>query len=64
MDVKKHIEKAFNLLRAIPVKEEAVDLMFMAKEELRAAYKILDRRPEGGEQRDAHYPQTDRGGTE
>lgn len=41
---KKHIDTAFKLLRAIPVKEDAVDLMFAAKEELRAAYKLLDKK--------------------
>lgn len=41
MDVKQHIDQAFKIMRKIPVCEENVDLMFMAKEELRAAYKLL-----------------------
>ena len=41
VDAKKHIDRAFNLLRKIPVTEEAVDIMFAAKEELRAAFKAL-----------------------
>lgn len=45
MDAKQHIGQAFKILRKIPVCEENVDLMFMAKEELRAAYKLLDKPP-------------------
>ena len=44
MDALKRIEQAFNLLNAIPVKGEAVDIMFMAKEELRAAFKLLSKK--------------------
>lgn len=41
MDAKEHIDQAFKILCKISVREENVDLMFMAKDELRAAYKLL-----------------------
>ena len=46
MDAKQHIDQAFKIMRKIPVCEENVDLMFMAKEELRSAYKLLENTPE------------------
>lgn len=36
-----HLDEAFRLLSKIPVAGEAVDLMAMARQELRAAYRLL-----------------------
>ena len=41
-EVNEKLNKVFKWLSAIPVSGEAVDLMFAAKQELRAAYKILN----------------------
>ena len=41
-EVSEKLNKVFKWLSAIPVSGESVDLMFAAKQELRAAYKILN----------------------
>ena len=41
-EVNEKLNKVFKWLSAIPVSGEAMDLMFAAKQELRAAYKILN----------------------
>lgn len=39
-ELQKELDTAFNLLSAIPVNGDGVDIMFSAKEHLRLAYKI------------------------
>lgn len=39
MNTKEHIKKAFDLISAIPVQGDAVDLMCLARQELKAAYR-------------------------
>lgn len=39
--VKDHMDKAYAWLSKIPVSGEAVDAMAMARQELRAAFKLL-----------------------
>ena len=41
MNVKEHIIKAFDLISAIPVKGDNVDIMCAARQELRTAYNAL-----------------------
>ena len=41
MNVKDHIKKAFDLIGAIPVTGDNVDIMCAARQELRTAYKAL-----------------------
>lgn len=41
MDTKEHIKKAFDLISAIPVTNDSVDIMCAARQELRAAYNAL-----------------------
>lgn len=36
-----HLDEAYRLLSKIPVSGEAVDLLAMARQELRTAYKLL-----------------------
>lgn len=44
--VKQHLDNAFNWLRKIPVADENVDYMAMARQELREAFKALaDNKP-------------------
>lgn len=42
MDIKDHVKKAFDLISAIPVTGDNVDIMCAARQELRAAYKEAD----------------------
>lgn len=48
--VKRHIDEAFKLISAIPVKEDGVELMASAKQHLRAAYGLI---------KDAEQPKTE-----
>ena len=41
MDTKEHIKKAFDLIGAIPVTGDNVDIMCAARQELRTAYNAL-----------------------
>lgn len=41
MDIKKSLEKVFNLLSTIPVQGDNVEVMYLAKQELRAVYSEL-----------------------
>ena len=41
MDTKEHIKKAFDLIGAIPVTGDSVDIMCAARQELRTAYNAL-----------------------
>lgn len=41
MDTKEHIKKAFDLISAIPVTGDNVDIMCAARQELRTAYNAL-----------------------
>lgn len=50
--LKEHIERAYDYLAKIPVKGDAVDLMAMARQELRAAYQINTREEEDSGQTD------------
>lgn len=38
---KRHIDEAYKLISAIPVKEDAVELMASAKQHLREAFAII-----------------------
>lgn len=38
---KRHIDEAYRLISAIPVKEDAVELMASAKQHLRAAFALI-----------------------
>lgn len=40
--VSKHLDEAFRLISGLSVSGDAVDVIFMVKEELRAAYKLLN----------------------
>ena len=41
MDTKEHIKKAFDLIGAIPVTGDNVDIMCAVRQELRTVYKAL-----------------------
>lgn len=41
MDIKDHVKKAFDLISAIPVTGDNVDIMCAARQELRTAYNAL-----------------------
>ena len=43
---KKELEQAFKFLSAIPVSGDAVEIMATAKEKLRKAYSLLERKEE------------------
>lgn len=45
-DLKKHLDTAFAFLSRINVKGDDVDYMAMARQELRAAWAILGKKPE------------------
>lgn len=40
-DLRKHLDTAYGLLAKIPVAGEAVDLMALARQELRAAFALV-----------------------
>ena len=40
-DVKKHMDNAFHWLSKIPVSDNSVDYMAMARQELREAFKLI-----------------------
>lgn len=42
----KHIDDAFGLICSLTVSGEAVDVIFMAKQELREVYKLLSEEAE------------------
>lgn len=44
--IKQHLEEAFQLLSSIPVKGDAVDVMAVVRNNLRAAYRLLDDKKE------------------
>ena len=41
-EIKKHLEEAFQLVSSIPVKGDTVDVMAVVRNNLRAAYRLLD----------------------
>ena len=41
-DIKRELEEAYKMLSAIAVSGESVDVMAMAREHLRRAYKLAD----------------------
>lgn len=44
--LKQHLTAAFEWLAQIPVRGEAVDLMAMARQELRAAWALTENKPD------------------
>ena len=42
MELKERLNRAFELLARIPVSGDLVEIMFQARQELRAAYKQLE----------------------
>lgn len=48
-DLQKHIDEAFKLIGAIAVTGENQDKAVMAKEHLRAAYKLAEEAHDGGQ---------------
>lgn len=51
-DLKKHLDTAFAFLARIPVSGEAVDAMALARQELRAAWKLVSEVKDHGGQDD------------
>lgn len=46
-DLQKHLDTAYGLLAKIPVAGEAVDLMALARQELRAAFALVKEDTDG-----------------
>ena len=44
--IKQHLEEAFHLVSSIPVKGDSVDVMAAVRNNLRAAYRLLDEKKE------------------
>lgn len=49
-NIQKELDQAFKLVSGIPVKGEAVELMFAAKEHLRKAFSLAADKAENGEE--------------
>ena len=45
-EIKQHLEEAFQLASSISVKGDAVDVMAAVRNNLRAAYRLLDEKKE------------------
>lgn len=58
-EIQKQLDKAFTLISAIPVSGDAVEIMAMAREHVRSAYKLAGK--DGSEDGGQNDRRTDRG---
>ena len=45
-EIQQHLEEAFRLISSIPVKGDFIDIMAVARNNLRTAYRLLDEKKE------------------